>query len=279
MRLFITGGSGYLGRHLVPFAAQKAQSLAHTYYSNMPPDVPGAYQLDVRDAGEVRAVVADFAPDVIIHCAGSSGRPTSAEVIVAGAEHVTAAAVQCGARLIHLSTDVVFDGQQAPYREEDTPRPIHEYGLAKARAEGIVRRHTNHVIVRTSLIYGLQEMDHGTQWIVDGLRRGQTVTLFTDQIRNPAWVMSLSEACLELAAHDYRGILHVAGSQKLSRAQFGLRMLDWWDVRKRDTLELGTGDGKRWPANCVLDIRRAQRMLRTRLPGVDEVLRAQLARV
>lgn len=270
--MLVTGGSGYLGRTLAPLAAQHVEALCHTYYSNPPPDVAGAYRLDVRSAGQVHALVDDFAPDVIIHCAGSSGRPTTVEVIIAGAEHITAAAAQCGARLIHLSTDVVFDGRQAPYREEDVPKPLHDYGRAKARAEAIVRRYANHVIVRTSLIYGLQEMDHSTKWIVNGLRQGKTVTLFTDQYRNPIWADSLSKACLELASHDYSGILHVAGNQRLSRAQFGLRMLDWWQVHQRNTLVLGPGDGERWPADCVLDIRRAQQLLNTKLPGVDDIL-------
>jgi len=273
MRVLITGGSGYLGRYLVPLAMQKAEAVVHTYYSSAPPGAMGARRLDVRDANAVMELVTDFEPDVIIHAAGSSGRTTMAEVIGRGAKHITAAAAHTGARLIHLSTDVVFDGRRAPYKEDDAPRPLHEYGRAKARAEAIVRRHTNHVIVRTSLIYGLQEIDHGTAWILDGLRQGDSVTLFTDQIRNPVWAVSLSNACLELAALHYRGILHVAGSQILTRAQFGLRMLDWWGIIERATLSLGTGDGERWPADCSLDISRAQRLLQTPLPGVDEVLK------
>ncbi len=274
MRLLITGGSGYLGRHLVPLAAENARVLVHTYFSNEPPDVPGERRLDVRDGDAVMALVDAFQPDAIIHAAGSSGRPAMSETIELGAEHVTAAAMRVGARLIHLSTDVVFDGKHAPYREEDRPNPIHDYGRAKAQAEGIVARHANHVIVRTSLIYGLQQLDHGTSWLVDRLRKGQPVTLFMDQLRNPIWAISLSNACLELADHDYRGILHVAGSQVLSRAEFGLRMLNWWDVAERSTLSFGPGDGERWPADCTLDISRAQALLETPLPGVDEVLNA-----
>lgn len=274
MRILLTGSSGYLGRHLAPLAADYAGEIRHTYYSNPPPIVPGARQLDVRDEAAVRTLASDFAPDLIIHAAGSSGRPEMVEVIERGAQNITAAAQRCDARLVHLSTDVVFDGRQAPYIEEDLPRPIHDYGRAKARAEQIVAQHANHVIVRTSLIFGLQEVDHGTGWLIRRLQEGKAVTLFTDQIRNPVWVESLSNACLELAQLDYRGILHVAGSQILSRAQFGARMLDWWGVKDRTTLSVGAGDGERWPANCALDISLARKLLATPLPGVDEVLYA-----
>lgn len=274
MRILLTGSSGYLGRHLAPMAAEAATALRHTYFGNAPPPLPGAVRLDVRDGPAVRALVQAFAPDVIIHTAGSSGRPTMAEVITQGAQHITAAAQAAGVRLIHLSTDVVFDGRQAPYREEDPLQPIHAYGRAKAHAEAIVSAHEDSVIVRTSLIYGLQEMDHGTAWLVNALRRQEPATLFVDQIRNPVWVVSLASACLELARLPYRGILHVAGSQALSRAAFGLRMLDWWGVTERAVLRLGPGDGERWPADCRLDISRAQALLVTPLAGVDDVLQA-----
>lgn len=274
-RLLITGGSSYLGRHLVPHALQSSDDVLHTYYRNRPRYLPPGEQLDLRDGPAVRALIARFAPDVIIHTAGSN-RPakTMGAVIRLGARHVTEAAQATSARLIHISTDVIFDGLRAPYREEDPPRPIHAYGWAKADAEKTVARYQNHVIVRTSLIYGLQRMDRGTSWLVDALKTSSPVTLFVDQFRNPIWVHTLCRACLELAAMEYHGILHVAGRQRLSRAEFGRRMLDWWGIKDRETLSFGPGDAERWPADCTLDVGRALSLLKTPLPGVDAVLDA-----
>ncbi len=279
-RLLVTGGSSYLGRHLVSLAHAQQDAdgaprwhTVHTYFSNPLPDLAGGRQLDVRQPEAVRALVDEVQPDVIIHTAGSNQpAQTMDEVIRRGAENITAAAAACGARLIHLSTDVVFDGRNAPYTESDPPDPLHAYGAAKAAAEQTVSAYPDHVIVRTSLIYGLEEMDRGTSWVVDALRAGREVTLFVDQMRNPVWVQTLSLACLELAELDYRGILHVAGAQRLSRADFGRRMLDWWQVEERDTLTFGPCDGARWPLDCTLDISRARALLNTPLPGVDEVL-------
>jgi dTDP-4-dehydrorhamnose reductase len=223
-------------------------------------------------------MVTRFDPQVIIHTAGSNKPAETMDAVIRqGAANVAEAATACGARLIHISTDVVFDGQHAPYREPDPPRPVHAYGRAKAAAEAIVARHPRHVIVRTSLIYGLQEMDRGTSWIVEALQASRPVTLFTDQFRNPIWVDALCRACLELAEAPYTGILHVAGQQTLSRAEFGLKMLDWWGVQDRQTLSFGPGDADRWPADCTLDVSRARALLETPLPGVDEVLRAHKA--
>jgi dTDP-4-dehydrorhamnose reductase len=100
------------------------------------------------------------------------------------------------------------------------------------------------------------------------------VTLFANQIRNPVWVNSLSRACLELVAHPFTGVLHVAGRQVMSRADFGLKLLEYWGVQERDTLRIGVADGRQWPLNCELDIGLATAVLNTRLSGVHEVLRA-----
>jgi dTDP-4-dehydrorhamnose reductase len=279
MRLLITGGSSYLGQHLVPLARQHAGghgAVLYTYFSHDPLQGEDGRQLDMRDGPAVRQLVAAFRPEVIIHLAGSN-RPaeTMDEVIRRGAEHVTTAARRHDTRLIHLSTDVIFDGRRAPYREEDPPRPLHAYGRAKAAAEQIVAQHANTVIVRTSLIYGLEKLDRGTQWVIEALKKGEPVTLFSDQMRNPVLAESLSRACLELAAHDYRGILHVAGADRISRADFTLRLLSWWGVVPAARISMAPGDAERWPQDTTLDTSRARALLRTPLPGVNLLLPSQ----
>jgi dTDP-4-dehydrorhamnose reductase len=267
--VLITGGSGYLGRHLVPLAEDVHEVLA-TYYQN---DVTGTgQQLDVRDEAAVATLVNRFHPDVILHTAGSDRSPDSDDVIRLGATHIAHAAASVDARLIHLSTDVIFDGRKAPYDEDAPPKPLHAYGRAKADAESTVRRYGNHVIVRTSLIYGLTVMDRGTAWIAKSLKDGKPVTLFTDQRRNPVWVETLSRSLLELADSDFVGVLNVAGRQPLSRADFGRRMLDWWGIDARDLLSFGTSDPEKWPADLELNLSRAEALLSTPLWGVDEVL-------
>lgn len=271
-RLLITGGSGYLGRHLVRRVAATwpGDFLYTTFSAN--PDQPQGVALDLRDGAAVARLMRDFAPDAIIHTAGSNTTPDMAAVIVDGARHIVASAPT--ARLIHLSTDSIFDGAQAPYDETVAPAPLNDYGRAKAAAETIVHDHPNAVIVRTSLIYGLEEMDRGTAWMAEALRAGRPVTLFSNQRRNPAWVETLSRACLELIASPYRGVLNVAGRQVMTRAEFGRRMLDWWQVAERDTLTVADDTSGKWPLDCEMDVSRAASLLRTPLLGVDEVIRA-----
>jgi dTDP-4-dehydrorhamnose reductase len=270
-RLLITGGSSYLGQHLVP-AAAASFDVCYTFFSHDPLGISQGRKLDVRDGPAVHRLVSDFRPDVVIHTAGSNRSPDMENVICLGTEHICKAAEAGDARLIHISTDVLFDGSSPPYRESDRPSPIHEYGRAKAVAEEMVAAVPDHVIIRTSLIYGLEIEDRSTEWIRRALIAGQVVTLFEDQVRNPVWAETLSQACLELAHLDFRGILNVAGNQDMTRADFALKLLDWWGVTERNTLTVGPS-GDKWPLDCRLDLSLAQRVLATPLLGVDAVLR------
>lgn len=275
-RILITGGSSYLGQHLIPLALEKHE-VRYTFYNRDPLNLPQGVYVDIRDAQALKKVVGDFAPDAIIHTAGSNRSPNMTEVITEGAENVRAAAYFTNARLIHISTDVIFDGEHGPYKEDVPPKPIHAYGRAKAIAETTVRRHHSYAIVRTSLIYGLKLMDLGTQWMVNALRAGEPVTLFTDQIRNPVWANTLSLACLELAQNNFVGIINVAGRQAMSRAEFGLKLLGWWEIYDRATLTTGTSDPKLFPQDCRLDLTLGEATLKTPLLGVDEVFAAHRA--
>lgn len=280
-RLLITGGSGYLGRHLVRLLMREPDrwpgTFAYTFHSADPHALPSGARLDVRDAAAVARLVASFRPDAVIHTVGSNRPADMAAVITEG----TAAVVEAlrarapAARLVHVSTDSVFDGANAPYDERAEARPINDYGRAKLEAErGVLAGAAGAAIVRTSLIYSLDEMDNGTAWMVEALRAGQPVVLFSNQRRNPVWADALAAALLELAApgHPHRGLLHVAGSQVMTRAEFGLRMLDAWGIRERETLTVAADAGGRWPLDCEMDLSLARRVLRTPMPGVDEVL-------
>lgn len=273
MRILITGGSSYLGRHLVPMALKQASvDLRYSYFQHDPLDLSQGVRLDMLDEAAVHRLVVELSPEVIIHTVGSNRGSGIDAIIRQGTAHIAAAAETVKARLIHISTDVVFNGLAAPYDELDEPTPVNEYGRAKAAAELIVAGCTDHVIIRTSLIYGLGQMDHGTKWMSQALREGQPVTLFTNQRRNPVWVETLCQACLELAEIRYTGPLHVAGRQVMSRAEFAMKMLDWWGIKRRDTLTLGPSIGGDWPLDCELRLSRAENLLSTPLLGVDEVI-------
>ncbi|MBU0703207.1 MAG: sugar nucleotide-binding protein, partial [Chloroflexi bacterium] len=212
-QMLVTGGSGYLGGWVARLARADWDVIA-TYLAH-PVDEPGApcHWLDVRDEPAVTALVEAVRPAVIVHTAAlNPGQGADFEATnVAGSCHVARAAAVCGARLIHLSSDVIFDGEKGNYAEEDQPTPLTPYGRSKALAEEEVRASgAEAVIVRTSLIYGWRpRLARQVRWIVDDLEAGKPVRLFTDELRCPVWVESLAAAVAELAEMEYTGILHV----------------------------------------------------------------------
>jgi dTDP-4-dehydrorhamnose reductase len=174
--------------------------------------------------------------------------------------------------------------------------PLTPYGRSKALAEQAVwASGAEAVIVRTSLIYGpvvgartavlrdtpWQQWDRQTRWVVGDLKAGRPVRLFTDERRCPIWVNSLAAALLELARSDPAtvlpaDILHIAGAQPLSRYGFGLRLARFHGADPAGiTPALSRDSGLTRPLDCTLDCSRARSLLRTPLPGVDQVLGRQ----
>jgi dTDP-4-dehydrorhamnose reductase len=281
-RMLVTGGSGYLGDWVVQLACAD-WSVTATYLSHAV-EKSGAdwRQLDVRDEAAVMALVNEVRPQVIVHTASlNPGRGDDFEAVNAvGSRSVACAAAGIDARLIHISTDVIFDGQRGSYVEDDSPSPITAYGRSKALAEEQVRASgAEAVIVRTSLIYGWRPtVARAVQWMIDDLQAGKSVRLWTDEMRCPIWVESLAAAVVELAELSYAGPLHVAGAQPLSRYEFGVRMLRFHGVDSSSVIPVPSPKDKLRPLDCTLDCSRARALLRTRtrgvrpLPGVDEVL-------
>ena len=275
--MLVTGGSGYLGDWVVQLA-RASWDVTETYLAHAV-DEPGVayHRLDVRDRTAVTALVSAVQPAVIVHTAAlNPGQGSDFEAVNAtGTQHVAHAAAAGGSRLIHVSTDVIFDGQKGHYVEDDPPTPITSYGRSKALAEEAVHAsEAKAVIVRTSLIYGWRPyVGWNARWVIDDLKAGKPVHLFTDELRCPIWVESLAAALVELAGSDYTGVLHVAGAQILSRYGFGVRLLRFHGLDPSPVIPASSREsGLCRPLDCTLDCSRAQALLRTPLPGVDEVL-------
>jgi dTDP-4-dehydrorhamnose reductase len=162
----VTGATGYLGAELV----------------RLLPRASGE-RVEIRDAEATRALFERLRPRTVIHTAY---RQEDASVNVEGSENVALAAASVGARLLHLSTDVVFDGRKGvPYVEEDPLSPVNEYGASKAEAERrVAAAHPKALIVRTSLIVG------GATPSKHELAATGPGPWFTNEIRSPIQVTS-----------------------------------------------------------------------------------------
>jgi dTDP-4-dehydrorhamnose reductase len=279
MRLFVTGLAGYLGSHVARAAFAAGWEVAGTVHSGLAPDPRWrALALDVRDRGAVVRALRAVAPDVVVHTAYRMGDDERARAVnVDGSAAVAAGAAAAGARLVHLSTDVVFSGRQGrPITEEDPPDPVTGYGAGKAEAERVVAaEHRGALLVRTSLLYGGERPGTHEQVALAVARGERDQAFFTDEVRCPIAVDDLAAALLELAGMDVTGPLHVAGPDVVDRLELA-RLLARAHGADPSRLR-GAEGGPDRPKACVLDSSRARALLGTPLRGVHEVLGARAA--
>ena len=271
-KLLLTGSTGHLGHRIAQLADE--WEITHTWHSKpSDPTLPGtAIQLDLCNRHHVRTIIARHRPAAIVHTACSN---RSEAAIVPAARNLADAAAAHSARLVHVSTDMVLDGNHAPYADDAEPTPLQPYGKAKAAAESIIAARCPHAaIVRTSLIFGIAPLDHQTRWLAADTAAGRQVCLFTDELRCPTWVDTLALALLELAAGDYAGHINVASPDTLNRWDFGLKMLALLGMKPGANVRpaLQADSGLIRPADLTLDVSHAQQLLRTPLLTVDEAI-------
>ncbi len=212
MRLLVTGAAGMLGHKVVLAAAEH--------------DVVAAdlAECDLTDADAVSAFVAEVAPDAIVNCAAYTNVDAAEEhedvalrVNGDAVGNVGRAAAAQGARVVHVSTDYVFDGvNDRPWLESDHPSPLGAYGRTKlAGEEQLALATPNHAIVRTAWLFGA-----GGPNFVDTMLRlaadRDEVAVVTDEVGCPTWTGHLAPALVALAEGEDTGVFHGAGSAHLS---------------------------------------------------------------
>jgi len=259
-KVLITGASGYLANTLVPRAAQQAEVVGTARNKDLICDPAQAVGLDITRRASVLDLVLAEQPDVIIHCAASNPGGDEAamqSVNTEGAAHIAEAAKRLDCRLIAVSSDTVFSGNDGPYYDNAPTSALAEnaYAVSKADAEAAILKHCPEaLIVRTSLIYGLGKIDRGTEGFVKRLNQDHELQLFTDVIRQPVFDQALADNLCKLAFEfvDESGTMNLAGDEACSRYSFGMRMLDYWKTGYKDLVKGTSGVGV---AGLPLDLR------------------------
>lgn len=234
MRLLITGASGLLGGYLLRTLAGRDHSVV-AWGGSQTTQSPetNMVAVDLADGDAVAAAFASARPDVVLHAAAVSSvalcfqQPAHARAVnIGGTQLLTELAATAKARLLFVSTDLVFDGQRGGYCEDDTPAPLSIYGQTKLAAERTVLSSPRTAVARVSLLFGpsLGQRRGFFDEQLAAIRAGRLCPLFVDEWRTPLALSTASEALVALAGSDFEGRLHLGGPERLSRWEMGVRL-------------------------------------------------------
>jgi dTDP-4-dehydrorhamnose reductase len=230
-RVLLTGATGFLGRYLIAARPQEVKLHGIGFKHFIPGEDAIMHQADLKAAATVQKLLNSIRPQAIIHTAAISDAnyceqhpDESYAVNVAATRHLAEWCAEKGARFLFTSSDLVFDGEHAPYSESDRPNPLMVYGRHKAEAEEAVRSICpKGTICRLPLMFGMDGTDsRNTLTVLLGrLGKGETIHAFTDEYRSPAYGADVARGIWLALAHPGR-TFHLGGPERLSRYAFAL---------------------------------------------------------
>jgi dTDP-4-dehydrorhamnose reductase len=230
MHIAIIGASGLVGANLVTECSKRGHTLLGTYYSSE--NTGELRQLDKTDEREVRSIIGDFDPDVVIDTAAfhnvdqcETEKDRAWQVNAEGTANVAAAAEAHTARYVYLSTDYVFPGdpKTAPYSEADPIKPCNYYAETKYAAEQAAKLASDVTILRTSVVYGLQRPNFVT-WALGELEAHKEIDIVDDQTARPTYAPNLARAAIRAVEDDLDGLFHATGPTSSSRYKFTVKL-------------------------------------------------------
>lgn len=251
--VLITGSNGLLGQTLASiFSREGDYKVVVSSIENLPAIDYGYtyHQLDITNKDQVKNLVADIKPEIIINAAAMTNvdlceteRELCWKLNVDAVKHLIIASRIVNAKVVHYSTDYVFDGMNGPYIEEDIPNPVSFYGRSKLASENaLVSSGIDYLIIRTMVLYGVgvNIKPNFAIWLIDKLKNEQPVNIVTDQIGNATIVDDLAFGTLRLLERNKTGLYNIAGEDILSRYDFTLKMCEVFGFDKRLVLPLLT---------------------------------------
>jgi dTDP-4-dehydrorhamnose reductase len=224
LKLLITGAAGMLGSDIGGAAEQAGHDVVRL----------AREELDITDVDAVQQAMTAERPDALVNCAawtdvdGAEGDLQGAmDVNATGAANLAAATAAIGCKLIHPSTDYVFDGTKTePYVESDEPRPLSVYGQSKLAGEiEVANLNSRHFIVRSSWLFGTR----GRNFVETMLMFAQDhdeVLVVKDQVGCPTYTGHLAEGLVRLVEWSDYGVHHITGGGECSWYEFALEIFE-----------------------------------------------------
>ncbi len=239
MRILITGASGLLGLNLALETTRRHTVIGTVNSRQLRTDAFTVIQTNLLAPGAVERLLDSTQPDWVIHCAALAhleaceADPLMAQQLNTELPRTLASHVaRSGARLLHVSTDSVFDGLRGDYGEDDIPTPVGVYSRTKYFAEQAVAEADPTAIIARLSIYGWSMDGHRSlsEFFFNNLSQGNAVMGFSDVYFCPMLVNHLAELFIQMLEKKLHGIYHVVSEESLSKYEFGVRIARRFDL-------------------------------------------------
>lgn len=233
-RILVTGASGLIGRQVTKDLVEKNFDVYSCYHIDRP-EFGIETQLDLTKKEKIEDTLRAIKPEIVIHLAAITGvdicetqKELSHLVNTKATEILAAESTKYNSFFVYLSTDYVFNGKNGMRSETDMPSPVNFYGRTKLDGEIVLSNSTSsYSIIRTSTPFGLHTKKKSFPlWIKEKLELKKEIPVLVDQFTSPTFVPSLSEMLIEIAIKRIRGIMHLAGSTRISRYEFARIIAD-----------------------------------------------------
>ena len=258
--VLVVGAKGMLGTDVTE-AVGSSQCTGRSDFDVTAVDIE---QIDITDAASVQSCMESCRPDIVVNCAAytdvdgcETNSQTAFAVNAAGPMNLAVACKAAGCKLVHISTDFVFDGERrGAYLPTDEPNPLSVYGESKLAGEQNVQRNLDdHLIVRTSWLYG----SHGKNFvttIAKAARQREYLEVVDDQVGSPTYTVDLAAAILALIGAAARGMYHFHNRGHCSWYEFARQIVRLCriDVEVRPISTAKLGRPARRPSWSVLDM-------------------------
>lgn len=267
--LLVTGASGFLGFNICRIARTDWKVFGAYFSRRVAIDGVNAIHIDATRFGELKRLFLRIRPAAVIHAAAVARtdlcrqNPSwSHAVNVEASINIAGLCSDLSIPCAFISSDLVFDGLNAPYREEDPVSPLSLYGEQKVQAEAaMLDRHPGTVVCRTSLMFGDDSSPSPSfvQPMISAMKEKRPQTLFTDEFRTPLSAGTAVQGIL-LALAGVRGCIHLGGAERISRYEFGLLLRDVLGLHKAPLNPGRRGDmetGAPKPADVSLNCSKA----------------------
>jgi dTDP-4-dehydrorhamnose reductase len=241
-KVLVLGANGLLGQSLIEQFKNDFEVIASSvedekYFENE--DIP-YFQTDLTMRYDVADLINAAAPDIIINCAAMTNvdlcekeREMTWKLNVKAIENILESCQNKKPLIVQISSDYVFDGNDAPYSEIDVVNPVSYYGRSKLSAENIVKNAPyDYIIARTQILYGTGKnvRPNFVTWVINALRQNEKIRIVNDQKNTPTYVNDLSEGLYRLIMLKEYGLFHISGSESISRYDFAMKIADVFNL-------------------------------------------------